>query len=190
MNEFLDKLALAFKQQKINRQNGIPSIRGLYIRRLYVNELLLQFKGLAEESKTVFEKLKKEVAEQYSLQLGLSEQHIQSLSQKEMQLQQLIQQYHQELKNFQIENTDFIPSIDELQAIIDALNEKISSLTEQQANYQTYEHEKAQINQEIATIEKELSNGGVLLSTIHKELKELHRQGIVLEKKLNSCNNS
>ncbi|MBB5148678.1 DEAD/DEAH box helicase [Ureibacillus thermosphaericus] len=183
VNEFLDKLALAFKQQKINRQNGIPSIRGLYIRRLYVNELLLQFKGLAEESKTVFEKLKMEVAEQYSLQLGLSEQHIQSLSQKEMQLQQLIQQYHQELKNFQIENTDFIPSIDELQVIIDALNEKISSLTEQQANYQTYEHEKAQINQEIATIEKELSNGGELLSTIHKELKELHRQGIVLEKK-------
>jgi len=184
VNDFLDKLALAFKQRKINWQNGIPSIRGLYLRRLYVNGLLVQYQSLADESKLVFEKLKSAVAEQYLENLGLHESKLQSYKQKEVQLQQEIQQYERELAELPIENTGFIPSIDELQAVIQTLQEKIGRLEEQQESFHSYEEQKAQLNHEINEMEKELSQHQESLSNIQSELKELHRQGIMMERKV------
>ncbi|NLY80853.1 MAG: AAA family ATPase, partial [Lysinibacillus sp.] len=129
---FLNKLALAFKQQKINRQNGIPSIQGLYLRRLYVNGLLYEFKNLADESKVVFEKIKQEVIEQLLEKDGLSEKQIALLKERERQLGNIILQYEKEMADLQVADTDFLPSISELQTVVSALNEKITTLMKQQ----------------------------------------------------------
>ena len=64
---------------------------------------------LAEESKTVFEKLKKGSIGTIFGTIGLSEQTVLNLKAKEAQLrlQQLIQQLIKELNDFQMENTGF-----------------------------------------------------------------------------------
>ncbi|TQE88524.1 AAA domain-containing protein [Ureibacillus sp. FSL K6-8385] len=184
VDEFLDKLAMAFKQQKINRQNGVPSIRGLYLRRLYINDLLYQLKSLADESKVVFEKLKKEVLEQYLEKVGLSEQKVENLKAKEAQLRLQMEKVEKELSDLEVENTGFIPSVEELQAVIRTLQEKIENLAGQQETYRNYEQQKTELIKEIDEIEKALSDHQEKHSNLQNELKELHRQGIALEKKV------
>lgn len=182
VDEFLNKLAKAFKQQKINRENGLPSIRGLYLRRLYVNELLYKFKTLADESKIVFDKMKQEVIEQLLEKDGLSEQQTFALKEKERQLQNVIQQYEDELNKLELENTEFLPSISELQTVINTLNEKIQLLTDQLKEQNQFIEELTKLEEEIEKITNELSHGEKLLSTIINDYKELNRQGISLEK--------
>lgn len=189
VNEFLNKLALAFKQQKINRQNGIPSIRGLFLRRLFVNELLHQYQSLADESKLVFNKLKKAVYDQYLESIGIHEGRIQALEQKRIQLQQTLMQHKKELDELQIENADFIPSVEELQAVIHSLQEKIHQLEKQQENLQVFETQKVQLKNEIDEKKQELSHQQALLETLEQEIKSLHRQGITMERKVEELQN-
>lgn len=181
---FLNKLALAFKQQKINRQNGIPSIQGLYLRRLYVNGLLYEFKNLADESKVVFEKIKQEVIEQLLEKDGLSEKQIALLKERERQLGNIIQQYEKEMADLQVADTDFLPSISELQTVVSALNEKITTLMKQQEDIKNINNETVKLKEELEKIETELSHGEQALETKIIELKELNRQGIALEKRV------
>lgn len=181
IEEFLNKLALAFKQQKLNRDNGVLSIRGLYLRRMYVNQLLVQYQKLIDESKIVFEKIKGEVEEQLLGKAGLGDQQLQTLKERERQLQTIIQQYEKKLQELPVTNTDFLPAISELQEVINTLNEKINTLTEQQAQYQTYQANITTIQEELNQVTTELSNGEERLKTILTELKELNRKGIRLE---------
>lgn len=182
VDEFLNKLAVAFKQQKITRENGLPSIRGLYLRRLYMNELMYQYKSLADESKFVFDKMKQEVIEKLLEKDGLSEQQTLALKEKQRQLQSFIQQYEEELNKLDVENTDFLPAISELQTVINALNEQIQLLTKDLEERKESTEEKSKLEEEIEKITEELTHGKKLLSTIIQEYKDLNRQGIHLEK--------
>lgn len=184
VNEFLNKLALAFKQRTINRQNGIPSIRGLYLRRQYVNGLLHQYQSLADESKFVFQKLKDAVAEQYLEEIGLGERQVQTLKQREDLLLQKIEIHEQELAKLQIEDTNFIPSTDELQSVIKALQEKAAELLKQQETFQIYELQKLEIINDMDAIKSELSQHQKASSNIGQELETLHQKRTALERKI------
>ncbi len=182
INEFLSKLSYAFAQKKINKENGTRSIQGLYLRKLYINQVTEKYNALIEESMVVFKKIKEEVIDQLSNQEGSNKTIIQSLKDKELQITNLYQQTMSERSKLSVTAESEL-SVEELESTLADVKigiEKLISdkekLTELQSKLTAKQSEEEQVS-------AELSNGQKILTDMIEELKKLNSAGIQLEKK-------
>lgn len=173
---FLNQLARAFMQKRINRQNGGPSIRGLYLRRMYIHQLLQQYGELVAGAKIVFTKIKEEVQEQYLQRIGFSTQELQSLKEKEINLQILKKQYQEQLERSPAFNLSFIPTRDELQSIIHSLTEKITKLKEKQEDVKEEQIQIAQKKEELEKIQSDQLRLEKDYNEVMNEIDDLSRK--------------
>lgn len=181
VEQFLNKLALAFKQQKINQQNGVPSIRGLYLRRIYINELKTQFHNYVHQSKATFEQIKEALEKQLKAIETFESEKLQSLKEKAKEYENLIDKYKLEQQQLQVD-TENLPSINDLLANIIQLNEEMANLTKEQQNIQNEDDQIEKLKNELNKITEELQNGNGHLQQLTEQYKKLNKQGITLEK--------
>lgn len=184
VDEFLNLLAKAFAQNKINHHNGGPSIRGLYLRRAYINQLLLQYKELVEKSKIVFSKIKEEVQEQFLAQTGFSQKQLHACMEKKQNLLAMKSQYEEQLQNHEVHH-QFIPTKDELHSIINALNEKIVELKGKQEELKKEAERIGQKKDELEKVKIELEHGEKFYKETMEQIKDLNRKGKELEREAN-----
>ncbi|KGR78810.1 DEAD/DEAH box helicase [Ureibacillus manganicus] len=181
VNEFLTKLSQAFAQRKINKENGIRSVQGIYLRKLYLNQLTDKYNKLVEESKYVFSKIKEEVIDQLSNQAGNSQSTIQSLKSKKEQLNNSIHQIKGEMEKLPLQEHSSL-SLEELQFTLKTHNDEIEnyqSNIEKAANIQTKISAKMTEDEQVTV---EITNGQTILNDMIDELKQLNSSGIQLEK--------
>lgn len=184
INDFLTKLSYAFAQKKINKENGVRSIQGLYMRKLYLGELSYRYQSLIDESLLVFSKIKEEVIDQIMEKTGIDQSSIHSLKVKEDSLNQMIDQYKNRLEAFHLILEDSaMPSTSELQSVCTLLEEDIKKLQQDKDRSIEIESQLEKKINEKHSVETELTNGQQLLKDIIANLKQYNSDGLLLEKK-------
>lgn len=185
INEFLTKLSRAFASKQINPDNGTRSIQGLHLRRLYLDELLLRYRSIIDESLFVFDKIKEEVTYQVMEQEGIDQSTAISLKEKENDLTRLVAQYQQQLQTLEetLEQTSIITSTSNLKLLIDTLNDEIKQLLENKTKLKETDILINKKQQELETVINELENGKKALQIVEEKLKTLNSTGLLLEKK-------
>ncbi len=182
INEFLTKLSYAFAQKKINKENGTRSVQGLYLRKLYLNQITEKYNALVEESKIVFKKIKEEVIDQLSNQAGNSQSIIQSLKSNELQISNLITQTKDELEKLSVKEESDL-SLDELQSTMNDVTKEIAKLQDEKEKVAELQSKLSAKKTEEEQVTGEISNGENILNEMIEELKQLNASGIQLEKK-------
>ncbi|HWL25852.1 MAG TPA: AAA domain-containing protein [Ureibacillus sp.] len=182
VNEFLSKLSLAFAQKKVTKENGTRSVQGLYLRRLYLNQLTEKYNALVEESKFVFSKIKEEVIDQVTNQAGNNHSIIQSLKSKEAQLTDSIQQTKREMDALTVKEESNL-SINELQSSLNEVNLEIEKRQKDIEKATEIQSKLAAKKGEEDQVLAELTNGQNVLDGMISEIKQLNASGIQLEKK-------
>lgn len=182
VNEFLSKLSLAFAQKKINKENGIRSVQGLYLRKLYLHQLAQKYNQHIQESIIVFSKIKEEVIHQLTNQAGNHQNVIQTLKSKENHVSSLIEQTKGELETLsEVEKSDL--SIEELQTTGNNLRNKIEKLQTDIVKTSELQSKLSARKTEEEQVTTEITNGQNVLDEMIQELKQLNASGIQLEKK-------
>lgn len=184
INDFLTKLSYAFAQKKINKENGLRSIQGLYMRKRFLDQLSYRYRALIDESLLVFSKIKEEVTDQIMEKTGVDQSSINSLKVQEDSLNQKIEQYHNRLEAFHpILEGSVIPSTSELQSVCTLLEEDIKKLQQDKERLLEIDSQLEKKVNEKQSIETELLNGQQLLKETIADLKQLNLDGLLLEKK-------
>lgn len=185
IEEFLTKLSYAFAQKKITRENGARSIQGLYLRKQYLNQLVLRYRALVDESLLVFSKIKEEVCDQLKQREGADQSSLNLLKAKEQNLLQSQEKYKEQLNTFEsiIQEDDIIPSIEEIHTICEALENEMQILLENKEKTSILEEQLSKKQQELESVQKEMTSGQTLLKQFISQLKELNSKGLQLEKK-------
>ena len=65
IQEFLTKLSIAFRDRRVNAQNGTRSIQGIHLRMQYIEQLNNKYMDAIRETVLIFEKLKEEIILQF-----------------------------------------------------------------------------------------------------------------------------
>nr|WP_106778994.1 AAA domain-containing protein [Lysinibacillus timonensis] len=181
INEFLTKLSYAFAQKKITKENGIRSIQGLYYRKHYLHQLTNKNNALVEESKFVFSKIKEEVIDQLTNQVGSSDAAINALKEKELQIKQFINQTKSQIEELDIEEEVSL-SFEELQSTIQHLKDSIEKLQVDKEKVNQLQTKLSSKSAEEKQVKTEITNGQTILTEMIDQLKELNAAGIQLEK--------
>lgn len=185
IDDFLTKLSYAFAQKKINKDNGLRSIQGLYLRKLYLNNLSHRFGALIEESLLVFNKIKEEVSAQMLERVGVDQSSIISLKTKEQQLVEKQTQFKMLLNSLDstVHENEILSSISELQSVCMSLENDIDAFVQNKDKVAIIEEQLNNKQQEEESVNEEISNGDTLLKQLIADLKDLNLKGIQLEKK-------
>lgn len=184
IDEFLTKLSRAFAQKKINKDNGVRSIQGLYLRKMVLNQYSQRYITLVDESRLVFNKLKEEIIDQMMQQDGIDQSSIQSIKTKEENLIGRQAHYQSQLQSFDftMQEVESIPSAAEIHTVCEVLEKEIVELEQ---NKEKIEGLKAQVSkkrEELDSVQEQIANGESVLIDFIAQLKELNARGIQLEK--------
>jgi len=185
IDEFLTKLSYAFAQKKINKENGVRSIQGLYIRKLFLNQLSLRYRALIDESLLVFNKIKEDVVDQLMQQGGIDQTSNLSIKMKEENLISKQAQYVTQLQSFNLtkQEIESIPSVSEIQTVCDMLEKEIVELEQNREKMDGLQEQLLKKQQELESVQEQVTNGETVLKEFIAQLKELNSKGIQLEKK-------
>lgn len=82
IQEFLTKLSIAFRDRRVNAQNGTRSIQGIHLRMQYIEQLNNKYMDAIRETVLIFEKLKEEIILQFKEQNDVKAQHLQQLEEE------------------------------------------------------------------------------------------------------------
>ncbi|QCR32583.1 ATP-binding protein [Lysinibacillus sp. SGAir0095] len=184
IDEFLTKLSRAFAQKKINKDNGVRSIQGLYIRRLVLNELAHRYRALIDESLLVFNKIKEDMVDQMLQQGGIDQSAMLSLKTNEENLIARQAQYKAQLQTFEftIQEIESIPSIAEIQTVRDVLEKEIMELEQNKEKIDGLKNQESKKQLELESLQEQITTGESVLKETIAQLKELNSKGIQLEK--------
>lgn len=184
INEFVTKLSTAFAKKIITKENGVRSIQGLYMRKLYIQQLAKRFRHLIEESQFVFSKLKEELMDQTMQQSGVDQSTLDGLKYKEDQFISLQQQYKEQLDSMELEPRELeaMPSEEELRAVCRTLQAEIETLTQNREKLGGLQEQFMKKQQEASRVKEEHDHGQTVLKEIISQMKELNAKGIELEK--------
>ena len=184
IDEFLTKLSRAIAQKKINKENGHRSIQGLYLRKLFLNELAHRYQALVNESLLVFNKMKEEVEVQVKTKAGIDQSVQMNLSAKYEHVLQLQQQTKKQLIDLTetIILPDLLPTKEELRAICQSLEEEMNQLQQNIETVRSIEGQLYKKQQELSSVENEITNGEQHLKQLVEQLRELNSTGIKYEK--------
>ncbi|RHW38231.1 DNA helicase [Lysinibacillus yapensis] len=184
INEFLTKLSTAFAKKIITKENGVRSVQGLYMRKLYLQQVSQRFRLLIDESKLVFKKIKEEVIDQSLQQTGVDESSLQSAKLKEEQLLSLQDQMETKLNSISLDpmEKELIPSEDELQTVLHTLQSDIEQYEQNRIKHGEFQEKLEKKQQEAERVKEELRHGEALLNDAIAQLKEMNAEGIKLEK--------
>lgn len=179
---FLNKLAHAFKERKINPINGIRSIQGLHFRRQFIEQKLEEYQAKIDETKSTFDSLKDETEKVLKEKEAAHREKIQELRNRQAEIEQKIENYKEELSTLVIDNPDKLPSINDILGQIIQLTTEIEEHKKDQNEAKQDDGEIDKIRNELAQITKELEFGKSRLEEQTREHKALNKQGIELEK--------
>lgn len=185
IDEFLTKLSEAFAKKTINRLNGARSIQGLHMRRLYLQQLAIDYQHLIKKSVLVFNKIKSAVIEQYMEQAGVSES---TLSQLQLQVEQqrtIVVQYNEELSELEdsVDDPTFIPSKKELQSLIDILQQQKTEIEAEKEEIEPLKAELTKKEEEAQKLKDEIEHGEQHVQQLQTDYKQLNSNGLALEGK-------
>lgn len=179
VQQFLTKLSMAFRDKKVNQNNGTRSIQGIHLRMQYIDHLNEKYMDAIRETVLIFEKLKEEIITQFKEQNSEKAQLFDTLRQE----QQTIEQQMNSLKLNMNPTLEITQSIQELQENI-AMNEleqmKIDTLLQTR---QKVEAQFAHKSEEIAVLNEQILIGQSTIDEMTKAVKEINAQGLQLEKR-------
>jgi len=184
IDEFLTKLSHAFAQKKINKENGVRSIQGLYLRKLALNQLSQRYRALIDESLLVFNKIKEDIVDQMLQQDGIHQSSKQSIKTQEENLVGRQAHYTQQLQsfNFTAQEVEVIPSGAEIYSVCELLEKEIVELEQDKEKIDGLKDQLSKKQQELESVQEQITNGESVLKEFIAQLKELNSTGIQLEK--------
>ncbi|KGR74861.1 DEAD/DEAH box helicase [Ureibacillus sinduriensis] len=184
IDEFLTRLSHAFAQKKINKENGVRSIQGLYLRKLALAQIAYRYRALIEESLLIFGKIKEEIIDQMMQQGGIDQASMNSFKTKEETLNSRLVHCKTQLQSFDFSllEVESMPSITEIQTVLDVLEKEIVELEQNKEKIDVLKSQLSRKTDELESVQEQVSNGEVVLKETIAQLKELNLTGIQLEK--------
>lgn len=184
IDEFLTKLSRAFAQKKINKDNGVRSIQGLFLRKLAINQIALRYRALIDESLLVFNKIKEDIVDQLMQQGGIDQGSMLSLKTKEDNLLARQSQYKAQLQAFDFtkQELESIPSATEIQTVREVLEKEIIELEQNKEKIDGLKTQLSKKQEELQSVQEQIANGEAVLKEYIAQLKEYNAKGIQLEK--------
>lgn len=174
VQNFLTKLSMAFRDRKVNVQNGTRSIQGIHLRMQYIEQLNEKYMDSIRETVLIFEKLKEEILTQFKEQNSEKAQQLDQLKQEI----NTIEQQQKAIKAVVNDDLQIEHTIEELQQQI-ATNELQQIQVETQLqNREKLEQQLKQKSEEFAVLAEQMTLGQATIvekSTLFKEINAQRR---------------
>lgn len=179
VQNFLTKLSMAFRDRKVNVQNGTRSIQGIHLRMQYIEQLNEKYMDSIRETVLIFEKLKEEILTQFKEQNSEKAQQLDQLKQEI----NTIEQQQKAIKAVVNDDLQIEHTIEELQQQI-ATNELQQIQVETQLqNREKLEQQLKQKSEEFAVLAEQMTLGQATIVEKSTLFKEINAQGVQLEKR-------
>src|SRR5690606_6643806 len=179
IQEFLTKLSIAFRDQRVNAQNGTRSIQGIHLRMQYIEQLNNKYMDAIRETVLIFEKLKEEIILQFKEQNDVKAQHLQQLEEEATAVKAQMDAINEKIDPTITLNH----STDELEELL-ATNELDQMKTETQR--QNREKVDLQLNkkaEELAVLNEQIALGTETVEQLTVRFKGINSEGVQLEKR-------
>ncbi|MEK4129824.1 AAA domain-containing protein [Solibacillus sp. FSL W8-0474] len=179
VQEFLTKLSMAFRDRKVNAQNGTRSIQGIHLRMQYIDQMNNKYMDSIRETVLIFEKLKEEITLQFKEQNDEKAQVLQKLQGEAAAIQTQIDS----IKG----NVD--PSIvvrhttDELEELLATNELEQMKFETQRQNRERLELQHSKKAEELAVLDEQIALGTTTVEDMTARFKEINSEGVQLEKR-------
>lgn len=185
VNEFLTKLSKAFAERKITRENGVRSVQGIHLRKQFVENEIIQYNTIVNDTIIIFGKLKEELLKLFQEQ---ENEHFKQLKPIEESIAHMEERLIGLNKQLVDVDCDAFPEITTIQQkirqaklSIQAIEEAIHHANELLNDFNRISLEKEQMEQEIHRYDE-------LKFEMEAEIKQWHKEGIVFEQQLQELN--
>ena len=181
VNEFLSKLSKAFAARKITRENGARSVQGIHLRKQYVENEILQYNAIVDDTLIIFRKLKEELIRLFQERENEHFKQLKPIEESIVRIEGQLVDLNARLVDV---DREVIPEIDSIQQSIRKAKLAIQDIeiAIQKANDLFTEYN--QVYSEKEQVEKELQGYDELKAEMEAEIKQWHKEGIVCEQKL------
>lgn len=185
VDQFLTKLSKAFKEQKVNRDNGRRSIQGIHLRKQYVENELIVYQALIEDTVIIFGKLKEELLRLFHEQEIDYKQQFAPIEEAIANLEGQLFALNARLQEIDVES---IPSLTKLEDEMRIVKQMIQKLETTIAEVGVLHGDQIAKQKELEEMEAQLAEYEETKARIESEMKGWHREGIELEKRLAEVN--
>lgn len=185
VDQFLTKLSKAFKEQKVNRENGRRSIQGIHLRKQYVENEMIVYQALIEDTVVIFQKLKEELLRLFHEQEIDYKQQFAPIEEAIANLEGQLFAFNARLQEIDI---DSIETLSKLEDNIRIANQTIQKLEAAIAETSIIHDDQTTKRKELEEMEAELAEFEATKRELETEIKGWHREGIDLEKRLAEVN--
>lgn len=186
VSDFLSKLSHAFVQKKINVSNGTRSIQGLYLRKQFVDGLLIQYQNLINDTVILFGKMKEELIDSLKQRQGNNNEVIQNLQAAIQKLKGRLTATTLHLESLPTMEARPIP---ELQTLLQTTESEYKQTTNTLASIAEINEQLSQQQEQLAVVGQEIDHGEKLLTEKTLELKTINATGLELEKEKQELEN-
>ncbi|MEK4080180.1 AAA domain-containing protein [Solibacillus sp. FSL K6-1126] len=179
IQEFLTKLSIAFRDRRVNAQNGTRSIQGIHLRKQHIEQLNNKYMDAIRETVLIFEKLKEEIILQFKEQNDVKAQHLQQLEEEATAVKSQMDAVNEKINP----SITLTHTTDELEELL-ATNELDQMKTETQR--QNREKVELQLNkkaEELAVLNEQIALGTETVEQLTVRFKGINSEGIQLEKR-------
>ncbi|MGN7479665.1 AAA domain-containing protein [Solibacillus silvestris] len=178
VQEFLTKLSHAFREKKINMQNGTRSILGIHLRMQYIEQLNNKYLDAIRETVLIFEKLKEEIILQFKEQNDVKAQLLQKLQDEAATIE--IQM--NSVKGNMDMSITVAHTTDELEELLAANELEQMKIETERQNRGKLEQQHRQKADELAVLNEQIAIGKTTVEQMTARFKEINNEGVQLEK--------
>ena len=179
VQEFLTKLSTAFRDRKVNAQNGTRSIQGIHLRMQYIEQLNNKYMDAIRETVLIFEKLKEEIILQFKEQNDGKAQQLQQLQEEAASLKAQIDS----VKGNMDLSITVTHTTDELEQMMATNELEQMKLETQRQNRERLELQHTKKAQELSILNEQIALGTTTVEQMTARFKEINSEGVQLEKR-------
>lgn len=178
VQEFLTKLSIAFRDRKVNAQNGTRSIQGIHLRMQYIEQLNNKYMDAIRETVLIFEKLKEEIILQFKEQNEEKDQQFHKLQEEAAILQAQVNS----IKGNMDLSITVTHKTDELEEMLATNELELMKIETQRQNRERLELQHAKKAEELAILNDQIALGLTTVEEMTVRFNEINREGVQLEK--------
>lgn len=185
VDQFLTKLSKAFKEHKVNRDNGRRSIQGIHLRKQYVENELIVYQALMEDTVVIFGKLKDELLRLFHEQEIDYKQQFAPIEEAIANVEGQLFALNARLQDIEV---DSIPALAQLENDMRQTKQAIQKLEAGIAEVSVLYADQQAKQKEIEEMNVQLVEYEETKLRLETQIKDWHREGIELEKRLKEVN--